>query len=159
MIQTVKGFGVVNKAEVDVFLELSCFFSEPMDVGNLISDSSFSSKCSLNIWKFMLHELLKPSLKNLECYFDGMWDECSCAVVWTLFGTAFLWDWNENWPFQSCSHCWVFHICWHTDCSTFTASSFKIWNSSAGIPSPPVALFVVMLRPNWLCTPRCLALG
>ena len=95
VIHTVKGFGVVNKTEVDVFLELSCFFDDPMDVGNLIS--AFS-KSSLNIWKFMIHVLLKPGLENFEHYFASVWDECNCAVVWAFFGSAFLWDWNENWP-------------------------------------------------------------
>ena len=98
-IHKVKGFGVVNKAEVDVFLELSCFFDDPVDVGNLISDSSAFSKSSLNIWKFMVHVLLKPDLENFEHYFTSVWDECSCAVVWAFFSIAFLWDWNENCPF------------------------------------------------------------
>ena len=69
---TVKDIGVVNKAEVDVFLELSCFFDDPTDVGNLISGSSVSSKSSLNIWKFMVHVLLKPGLENFEHYFTSM---------------------------------------------------------------------------------------
>ena len=69
VIHTVKGFGVVNKAEVDVFLELSCFFNDPEDVSNLISGSSAFSKTSLNIWKFKVHVLLKPSLENFENYF------------------------------------------------------------------------------------------
>ena len=99
VIQTVKGFSIVNEAEVDVFLELSCFFNDPMDVDNLISGSSTFSKCSLNIWKFLVHVLLRPSLENFEHYFASVWDECNCAVVWTFFGNAFLWDWNENWPF------------------------------------------------------------
>ena len=103
VIHTVKAFGIVNKAEVDVFLELSCFFDDPTDVGNLISGSSGFSKSSLNIWKFTVHVLL-----NFEHYFTSMWDECNCAVVWAFFGIAFLLDWNENWPFQSCGHCWVF---------------------------------------------------
>ena len=64
---------------------------------------------------------------------------------WTFFGIAFLWDWNENWPFQSCGYCWVFQIFWHIECRTFTASYFRIWNSSTGLPSPPRALFIVML--------------
>ena len=71
VIHTVKGFGVVNKAEVDVFLELLCFFYDPMDVGNLISGSSAFSKC-LNIWKFSVHVLLKPGLENFERYFTSM---------------------------------------------------------------------------------------
>ena len=96
---TVKGFGIINKAEVDVFLEFSSFFYDPMDVGNLISGLSAFSKSSLNIWKFMVHVLLKPGLENFEHYFASIWNECSCAVVWTFFGIFFLWDWNENWPF------------------------------------------------------------
>ena len=97
---TVKGFGIVNKAKVNVFLKVSCFFDDPADVGNLISGSSAFSKSSLNIWKFMVHVLLKPGLENFEHYFASMWDECNCAVVWTFSGIAFLWDWNENWPFS-----------------------------------------------------------
>ena len=62
-----------------------------------------------------------------------------------LLSFTFLWDWNKNWPLQSCGHCWVFQICWHIECSTFTASSFRIWNCLTGIPSPPQALFIVML--------------
>ena len=81
VIHTVKGFGIVNKAEIDVFLELSCFFDEPTDVGNLISGSSAFSKTSLNIWKFTLHVLLKPGVENFEHYFANMFDECNCAVV------------------------------------------------------------------------------
>ena len=99
VILTVKGFGIVNKAEVDFFLELSCFFDDPADVGNLISGSSAFSKTSLNIWKFMVQVLLKPGLEYFEYYFTRLWDECNCAVVWAFFGIAFLWDWNENWPF------------------------------------------------------------
>ena len=72
MIHRAKGFGVVNKAEVDVFLELSCFFDDPTDVGNLISGSSAFSKSSLNIWKFMVHILLGPSVENFERYFASM---------------------------------------------------------------------------------------
>ena len=99
VIHTVKGFGIVNKTEVDVFLELSCFFDDPTDVGNLIFGSSAFSKSSLNIWKFTVHILLKPDLENFQHYFASMWDECNCAVVWAFFGIAFLWDWNENWSF------------------------------------------------------------
>ena len=68
----VKGFGIVNKEEVDVFLEASCFFDDPMDVGNLISGSSAFSKSSLNVWKFTVHVLLKPGLENFEHYFTSM---------------------------------------------------------------------------------------
>ena len=90
---------LVNKAEKDVFLELSCFFDDLADVGNLISGSSAFSKTSLNIWNFMVHVLLKPGWENFEHYFTSMWDECNCAVVWPFFGNAFLSNWNENWSF------------------------------------------------------------
>ena len=72
VIHTVKGFGIVHKAEIDVFLELSCFFDDPTDVGNLIFGSSAFSKSSLNIWKFTVHILLKPGLENLEHYFTSV---------------------------------------------------------------------------------------
>ena len=90
----------------------------------------------------------------------SVWDECNYVVVWAFFGIAFLWDWNENWLFQSCGHCWVFQICWHIECSTFTASSSRIWNSSTGIASPPLALLVVMLpkahlTPHSRMSPHC----
>ena len=98
-LNTVKGFGIVSKSKIDVFLELSCFFDDPVNVGNLISGSSAFSKFSLNIWKFTVHVLLKPGLENFEHYFASVWDECNYVVVWALFGIAFLWDWNENWPF------------------------------------------------------------
>ena len=88
VIHIVKGFGIVDKAEVDVFLELPCFFDDPADVGNLISGSSAFSKTSLNIWKFQVQVLLKPGLENIEHYFTSVWDECNCAVVWAFFGIA-----------------------------------------------------------------------
>ena len=72
VIHTVKGFGIVDKAEVDVFLELSCFFHDPVDAGNLISSSSVFSKASLNIWKFTVHVLLKYGLENFEHYFTNV---------------------------------------------------------------------------------------
>ena len=79
VIHTVKAFGIVNKAEIDVFLELSCFYDKPTDVGNLISASSTFSKTSLNIWKFTVHVALKPGLENFEHYFANVGDECNCA--------------------------------------------------------------------------------
>ena len=99
VIHMVKGLGIVSKAEIDVFLELSCFFNDSEDVGNLISGFSAFSKSSLNIWKFTVHLLLKPGLVNFKHYFASVWDEYHWAIVWTFFGIAFLWDWNENWPF------------------------------------------------------------
>ena len=81
VIHTVKAFGIVNKTEIDVFLEFSCFFDDPADVGNLISGSSAFSKTTLNIWKFTVHVLLKPGLKNFEHYFTSVWDE---STVWSF---------------------------------------------------------------------------
>ena len=95
VIHTVNSFDIVNKAEVDVFLELSCFFYDLVNVGNLISCLSAFSKSSLNIWKFTVPVLLKPGSENFEHYFASVWDEFNCA----FFGIAFLWDWNEKWPF------------------------------------------------------------
>ena len=97
VIHPVKGFGIVNKAEIDVFLELSSQRSS----GYWQFDLWFlsSSKTNLNIWKFSVHVLLKPGLENFEHYFTSVWDECNCVVVWAFFGTAFLRDWNENEPF------------------------------------------------------------
>ena len=118
----------------------SCFFKHPTYVGNLISGSSAFSKSSLNIWKFTVHILLKPGLENFEYYFTGVWNECRHVVVWTFFEIGMKID-----LFQSCGHCWVFQICWQVECSTLTTTFFRIWNSSTGIPSLPLALFVMML--------------
>ena len=124
-IHPVKGFGAVNKAKLNVFLELSCFSDDPADVGNLISGSSAFYKSSLNIWKFTVHVLLKPGLENFEHYFASVWDEGNCAVLWTFFLTLpFFGIGVKTDVFQSCGHCWVFQICWHIDCSTLTASFF-----------------------------------
>ena len=80
---------VLSEAEVDVFLEFSCFFDDPMDDGNLISCSSAFPKYSLYIWEFLVHVLLKPGLENFEHYFASMWYECNYVLVWTFFGIAF----------------------------------------------------------------------
>ena len=99
VIHTIKSCSVVSEAEVDVFLEFTCFFNDPTDVGNLISGSFAFSKSRLNTSEFLVHMLLKPSLQNFKHHFASMWNECSCTIVWTFFGTALLLDWNENWPF------------------------------------------------------------
>ena len=99
MIYTVKDFGIDNRAEIDIFLELSCFLNGPKDVPSLISGSSAFSKSSLNVWMFMVQVLLKPSLKNFEHYFTNVWHEWNCVVLWTFFGLVFLRVWNENWLF------------------------------------------------------------
>ena len=124
------------------FLELSCFFCDVTDTGNLIFGFSFFYKFSLYIWKFSVHGLLKPSWKDFEHYLASMQSECNYEVVWTFFSIALLWDCNESWLFQSCGHCWVFQICRHIQFSTWIASSFRISNSSAGILSPLLGLFV-----------------
>ena len=117
MTHTVKGFSIVNEA--DVFQEFLCFSHDPMNVAIWPLFSSAFSKTSLNIWKFTVHILLKSGLENFEHYFTSVWDECNCAVVWAFFGIAFLWDWNENrhfpvlWPLLSFPNLlayWVQHF-------------------------------------------------
>jgi len=149
VIYPVRSFGIVNKAEVGVFLELSCLFNDSMNVVNWplvplpFLNPAWTSGHSH--WTFTVHVLLKPPLENFDHYFASIWDECDCVIVWTFFAIAFLWDWSENWPFPvlwpllsfpNLLAYWVQH---------FIASSFRIWNSSAGIPSPRLALFAVML--------------
>ena len=95
MIHTVKGFGVVNKAYVDVFLELSYFFDDPTDVGNLISHSSAFSKTSLNIWKFTVHVLLKPGLENFEDYFTSLLG-CKSRKSRNIWSNRQIWPWSTE---------------------------------------------------------------
>ena len=111
----------------------------------MISGSAASLKSSLYICKFSVHTLLKPSMNNFEHKLASLWNEHNCTTVWTLFGLnivcpSLVLEWK-----LSCGYCWVFQICWHIECSTLTASSFRILNNSAGIPSPPLALFIIML--------------
>ena len=146
MIHTVKGFGVVNKAEVDIFLEHSCFFDDATDVGNLISGSSAFSKSCLKsgsswfmyCWSLAWRVL---SITLLACEMSAIVQLFEHCLALPFFGAGMKTD-----LVQSCGHGWVFQICWHNECSTLTASSFKIWNVSTGIPSPPLALFVVMYK-------------
>ena len=92
VIHIVKGFGIVNKAEIDVFLELSCFFDDLTDFGNLISSSSAFYKSSLNIWKFTVRILLKPGLENFDHYFASVWDECgSLSILWDCLSLGLEW--------------------------------------------------------------------
>ena len=143
VIHTVKSFGIVNKAEIDVFLELSCFFDDPADVGNLISGSSFLNPvwtsesswftyCWSLAWRILSVTLLMCEMSEIVQYFEH-------SLVLPFFGI-----WMKNHLSQSHGHCWVFQICWHIECSTFTASSSRIWNSSIGIPSLLLALLVVI---------------
>ena len=97
VFHTVKAFSIGNEA--DLCLKSPCLFDDPMNFGNLISGSSAFSKSSLNILKFLVHILLKPSLKDFKNDLVSIWNKCNCKVVWTFFGIALLWDWNENWPF------------------------------------------------------------
>ena len=108
---------------------------DPTDVDNWISGSSAFSKSSLSIWKFLVHILLKPSLKDFENYHVSMWNDCNCAIVWIFFDIALFGNGMKIDIFQSCGHCSVFQICWHIEYSSFTASSF-ILTSLPGIPSP-----------------------
>ena len=145
VMYTVKGFGIVNKAKVDVFLELSCFFDDPTDVGNLISGSSAFSKSSFNIWKFIFMYCWSLawrilSITLLECEMSAIVQYSEHSLSLPFIGVGMKTD-----LFQSCGHCWVFQICWHIEHSTFTALSFRIWKRSTGIPSPPLALFIEML--------------
>ena len=112
-------------------------------IWSLIPLPFLNSACTSGSSQFML--LLKPSLEDFEHYLASMQNECNCMIVWTFFVITFFGIGIKTDLFQSCGHCWVFQICWHIECSTFTASSFRIWNSSTGIPSPLLVLFIVML--------------
>ena len=114
----------------------------------------------------MVHVLLKPGLENFEHYFTSVWDECNCAVVRVFLALPSFRIGMKTDHFQSCGHFWVFQICWHIECSTFTASSFGIWNNSTGIPSPPLALMLPkahltsysrMSGSRWMITPSWLS--
>ena len=140
-----QSFSLVNKTEVDVFLELCCLFDDPVDGGNFFCGSSVflnpvwtygSSRFTYSwilAWKIL-------SITLLACEISAIVQQFEYSLALPFFGIEMKTD-----LFQSCGHCWVFQICWHIECSTFTASSCRTWNSSAGIPSPPLALFVVML--------------
>ena len=128
---------------MEIFLEFSCLFCDPTDVANWSLVPLPFSKSSLYIWKSLIHILLKPSLKDFEPNLASMWNECNCTVLWTFFGIAFLWDWNENWPFSVLCPLLSFPnllAYWW-----FGNHLLRIWNSSAGVPSPSLVLFIVML--------------
>ena len=112
---------------------------------------SFLNSAWTSVWKFTVHVLLQPRLENFEHYFASTWDECNCVVFEHSLALPFFRIEIKTDFFQSCGHCWVFHICWHTACSTLTASSFRIWNSSAAIPSPPLTSFIVIFPKTLIC--------
>ena len=121
-------------------------FYDALDVGNFISGSSAFSKSNLSIWKFIVHILLKPSREfwALLCYcvrWVQLWGTLN--ILWHCLSLRLEWKLTFSSPVSG--HCWVFQICWHIECSTFRESSFRIWSSSTGIPSSPLALFEVML--------------
>ena len=150
VIHTVKGFGIVNKADRDVFLQLSCFFDDPVDVGNLISGSSAFSKSSSNIQKFTVHVQFKPGLENFEHYFTSMWDECNRVVVWTFFWNCLSLGLEWKLTFSSPVATAAFSKFAGVFSAALSQHQFRIWNSSTGIPSPPLALFVVTLPEDCL---------
>ena len=96
MIHSVQGFSIVNEAEINVFLKFLCFFYNPANVGNLISSSFSFSKPSLDIWKFLVHIMLKPSMQDFKHGLTSMGDVCSCPMVSTSFGTTLLGNWDED---------------------------------------------------------------
>ena len=150
VIHTIKCFGIVNKAEK----EKSMFF------WNSLAFSVIQRM--LTIWSLVPLPFLNPAWTSGSSRFMYCWNLALIMLSITLLAcemSAIVWQFEHSLAlpflgiemktdlFQSCGHCWVFQIGWHIECSTFTASSFRIWNSSTGIPSPPLALFVVML-PN-----------
>ena len=116
VIHIVKGFNIVKETEVDVLLKVPCFSMIQQMLVILTSGSSTISKSNLYIWKFLLHTLLKPHLKDFVHYLASMWNKLNCAVVWTFFDIALIWVWNENWPFLVLCHCWIFQIYWQIEC-------------------------------------------
>ena len=152
-----------------MFFWNSLAFSMTQNVGSLISGSSSYYKSSLNIWKFLVHILLKPGLENFEHYFASIWDECNCVVVWAFFGIAFLRDWNENgpfpvlWPllsFPNLLACWVKHF--HS--IIFYALILLSWNSITFtsfvcrvLPKAHLTLYSRMSGSRWVITPLWLS--
>ena len=138
MIHTIKGFSIVSEAEVDVFLiqwVLAMLSLAPLPFLNpaWTSGSSQFTYCWILTWRILSITLGGCEMSEIMWHFEH-------SLALPFFGIGMKTD-----LFQSCGHCWVFQICWHIECSTSAASCFRIWNNSAGIPPPPLALFVVML--------------
>ena len=145
MIYIVKGFSVVDETEIDVFLKFSCFFYNPANVGNLISVSFSSSKPSLDTWKFLVCIMLKPNIQDFK---HDLTSKMSSIVQCTFshsLAVPYLGIGMRIDIFQSCDHCWVFQVCWHTECKTLMTFSFRFLSSSTGIPSHPLALLTAVL--------------
>ena len=146
VIHTVKGFGIINKTEVDALPEFFCFFYDPkknLAIWTLIPLPFLNTACTPGssqvmywgslAWRFF-------SITLLECEMTAMVQWFEHSLTLPFFGIGIKTD-----LFQSCGHCWVFQVCWHIECSSLTALSFRIWNSLTGISPPPLALFIVML--------------
>ena len=144
MIYLVKGYSIVNETETDVFLKFPHFFCNPANVGNLISCSSFSEP-GLDIWKFLVCIMLKPSMQDFKHDLTSQGDGCNCPMVSTFLALPFLGIGMRTDLFQSCGHCWVFQICWHIECNTLMASSFRVLNSSTGISLCPLVSLITVL--------------
>ena len=147
VIHTVKGFVIINKAEVDVFWNSLAFLmiQQMLAIWSLVPLPSLKPTCTFGSSYFMYYWKLTwriLSITLLACEMSAVVWQFKHSFALPLFGIGMKTD-----IFQSCGHCWVFQICWHIECRTFIASSFRIWNSSIGVPSPPLTLFIVML-PN-----------
>ena len=145
MINTVKGFSVVDETEVGIFLAFSCFLYNPVNTDNLISGSSAFYKPRLNIWKFLVHICWSLACKILSMTLLAR--EINAIVQWLAHSLVLLFLGSEmriNF-FQSCGHCWIFQICWHIECSTLMAPSFRVLNSSPRILSHPLASLTAVL--------------
>ena len=112
-------------------------------IWSVIPLSFLNPSCTSGIFRFSYCWSL--AWRIFEHYLASTWNECNCMIVWTFFGIALLWGWDENWPFPVLWPLLSFVICWCINCSNLTASSLRVWNCSTGIPSPPLALFIVPL--------------
>ena len=130
MINTVKGFSIVDELKINIFVKFPCFLYNPVNVGNLISSSSSFSKPILNIWKFLIRIMLKPSMNNFKHDLTSLGDEYNCLTVGTFLVLPFLGIRMRIDFFQSCGHCRVLQICQHNECKTLMASPFRDLNSS-----------------------------
>ena len=126
-------------------VELNTYLRQFFVNGSIISGSSSFSKSSLDIWKFLVHIMLKPSMQDFKCELNSMGDGCKCPVVSTFFRLPCLGIGMRIELVQSCGHCLVFQICWHIECSTLMASSLRVLNSSTGILSHTLALLTAVL--------------